>query len=156
MRAIAEQYVAGTINHAEFVIQSKAEIRAGGRGMAMLENGGELSKSDLGRIGAAVKQQYRFFDAFANAVENGDVPLGQGLIARAGLYGANQFSQFQAFVRVREKKAGITHERNILGFADHCAGCLAETGRGWVKIGSLVPIGSRDCLARCRCTYEYR
>lgn len=156
MRSIAQRFVDGEINTAEWVIATKDEMRAGVRGMAMLANGGTLDKKQLGAVGAAVRKQYGFFNDFLNAVENGEVAKGPALVARAGLYGANQFVQFQAFQRAREQQAGMTEEKNILGIADHCSGCLTETSRQWVTIGKLVPIGSRDCRARCRCHFEFR
>lgn len=51
---------------------------------------------------------------------------------------------------------GYVEERSVLGIADHCDGCLAEAGKGWRPIGTLLPIGGRDCKARCRCHFEYR
>lgn len=47
-------------------------------------------------------------------------------------------------------------ERNLLGIADHCAGCIIETKRGWVPYGTLIPLGQRDCKAGCRCTIIYK
>jgi hypothetical protein len=26
----------------------------------------------------------------------------------------------------------------------------------WQPLGSMIPIGSRDCLSRCKCHVEYR
>lgn len=155
LRTIAERYVEGKINHAEWVLQTKDEIRRGVRGMAQLANGGQLDKQTISAVGNAVKAQYKFFSAFSNAVENGEVPLGKKLIARAGLYGANQYVQFQHASRAGEKASGARRERNVLGAAEHCAGCIRESARGWVSIGKLVPIGNRECRARCRCRLEF-
>lgn len=47
-------------------------------------------------------------------------------------------------------------ERNILGIAEHCASCIRETKRGWVPIGTLIPVGLRDCWFGCKCTVGYR
>ena len=55
---------------------------------------------------------------------------------------------------------GYTEYRNVLGLAEkHCDGagsCLGESSRGWVAIGSLIPIGARTCGGNCLCSYEYR
>lgn len=152
---LSRRYVAGEINHAEWVIDFKAEIKKGLRGMAHLANGGELDPRTLGALGAAVREQYKFLDRFASAVENGDVKLGPGLIARSKMYADGFWGQYQNFQRLREEEAGMAYERLVLGAAQHCPECQHDANRGFVKIGTLKPLGSRQCLSRCRCHFEY-
>lgn len=40
--------------------------------------------------------------------------------------------------------------------AEHCQGCEAEAGKGWVPIAELKPLGHEECGQWCRCTVEYR
>jgi hypothetical protein len=157
MRGIAQRFADGEINYSQWVIDSKNEIRVAARGMAQIAYGGKLTPKQAGRLGAMVKVQYGFFNDFAALVESGQVLPGQGLIGRAGLYGANAYPIYQYFVGDREKAAGAKEERNILGSRGaSCSGCIGESARGWVKIGKMIPIGSRQCRARCRCRRESR
>lgn len=158
MRAIAQRFADGEINFAQWVVETRAEIRVGARGMAHLAYGSQLDPKRLGKLGQLVKRQYEYFNDFAAAVESGDLLPGPGLIARAGLYGANNYPIFQAFVGQREKAAGMKQERNLLGGRGaSCASCVSESAKGWVKIGLLIPCGSRTpCRARCRCRIEHR
>lgn len=50
---------------------------------------------------------------------------------------------------------GAMYERNIRHARDSCGGCIHETARGWVPIGTLVPTGYRDCRGNCLCSLEY-
>lgn len=158
MRAIAQQYAEGKINHAEWVLQSKDEIRRGVRAMAQLANGGGLDKRQLGMVGAAVKQQFGFLAEFANAVEAGDVLLDQSLVARAGLYGSNHFTVYQNFSLAREKQAGVKFAKRTLSMvAMHCPQCPTYQTPDFVPINKIKPIGTDcQCRARCRCRISYR
>jgi hypothetical protein len=78
------------------------------------------------------------------------------LARRLMMYAMSGHAAVQSALGDRARERGLTSERNILAIADNCTGCVVETGRGWVPIGSLVPIGERDCLSNCLCTYEYR
>ena len=153
---LTQDYVNGSINHPEWVLGMQNEIRRGVRGMATLANGGSLSKRQLGYVGQAVKQQFGYLSNFANQLETGEVALGSGAVARAKMYAGGFWGQYQNFARLREKDAGTKYERLVLGVALHCSDCPADAARDWVPIGTLTPIGSRQCLSRCRCHFEYR
>lgn len=156
VRSLTQDYVDGKINHAEWNLAMQNEIKIGSRAMAQLANGGNLSPSMLGSLGAAVREQNKYLMAFASDVENGLVGLGPGLIARAEMYAEGLWARYQNFVRLREKGAGMASERLVLGVANHCDDCPADAALGWVEIGTLANIGSRTCLSRCRCHFEYR
>lgn len=56
----------------------------------------------------------------------------------------------------------FTMERNILDPAsEHCKdsdlpGCITETKKGWVPIGTLSNPGLRTCSTRCRCQLQFK
>jgi len=156
VRAITEAYVSGSLNHAEWDLAMRSEIKAGSRAMAELASGGRLTSRQLGALGSAVKEQNKYLIGFASDLENGTISLGPGTVARAEMYAEGLWSRYQNFVRLREKGAGMTRERLILGSAEHCPDCPADAARGWVEIGTLANIGNRQCLSRCRCHFEYR
>jgi hypothetical protein len=79
------------------------------------------------------------------------------MVARAQMYGRAAHSTFEA-ARSRDAEAsGVEQEeRNITGSGDPCTECPSLSARGWVPLGSLPPVGSRACLANCRCRIERR
>lgn len=117
---------------------------------------GQLTQRDYGRIGAAVRKQYDYLNGFANEVALGRQTLNGRFLVRAKLYAQAARMMFE---RIREAEmiaAGMNEERNILGFADHCFDCVAMTALGWVLIGTLIPIGERQCGPNCKCRKAYR
>lgn len=45
--------------------------------------------------------------------------------------------------------------RSVRTADESCTQCIEEEARGFVPIGDLVPIGSRECLTYCKCYYIY-
>lgn len=124
---------------------------------AQIASGGkELSNKQLGRIGNRLKHQYGYLDSFTLQIENKEIDVGGNVVARSGLYADAAVQSFEGMRRGNMVDAGFTKERNILGKADHCGECESETGRGWVGIGELIPVGNRTCLVNCRCRLDYR
>lgn len=120
-------------------------------------NGGwaQLTASHYGRVGAEMKKQLGYLDRFARQIETGEQKQDGTLVRRAKLYAHAGRSLYHKEEGRIQKDQGKTRERNVLGASDHCPGCLAQTARGWVKIGTLIPVGQRDCLTLCHCTVEY-
>jgi hypothetical protein len=144
------------INVAEWATSMKDEIRAGHRMAAHLAHCPNLSRSQVGRLGAAVRAQYGYLDNFANQIENEEVDLASALILRAQMYPEAIWATWQNEIAVGQKDRGYSLYKSVLGAARHCDSCLKESDRGWVKIGELIPIGSRECLSRCRCHFEFK
>jgi len=154
---LTERRVAGTINTAEWTIGMREELRAGHRMMAHLAHGPELSKQQLGRLGAVMRAQYKYLNAFSAGIDSGDVPLSGAMVSRAKMYTEALWATWQNEGTAAQARRGKTKIINILNpSAEHCAGCLAESARGWVDIGKEVPIGARDCRVRDRCHFEYK
>lgn len=117
---------------------------------------GELTQADYGRIGARVREQYRRLERFAQQIANRTQPLDGRFTQRGRLYAAAARSTYHAVERGMMIVRGFDQEANILTQAEHCPGCLKETARGPVPIGTLVPVGERQCLVNCKCRIEYR
>ena len=132
------------------------EIRAAHRAAAMLANGGKLTPQAAGRLGAALKKQYQFLDAFTRDIEQGKITLGPRTVARARLYAQAAMTTYQKAVLERERAAGVALYRLVLSPAEHCAECLADAARGFVPVGSLPEIGDRECLINCKCRWEFK
>jgi hypothetical protein len=115
----------------------------------------EPPPADLDVIAAESQRQVGYLERFRGQLATAEQLL-SGAAARSELYASALWGLAQNVGRAKAKRDGFTYERNILGPSDHCDGCLAETHRGWVSIGDLVPVGERLCLARCGCWIETR
>lgn len=119
---------------------------------------GQMTSSDYGKIGARVRAQYGYLDNFAQQIERGEVnvKLG-GFLTRVEMYAdAGRNTYHSILLSVMMDDVGMTEERNVLGIADHCDGCLEAEAEGWVPIDTLPLPGERDCLTRCKCDIIYR
>lgn len=106
----------------------------------------------------AVKQE-QFFDRFhADATSPAPTMTPRQFVARAEQY-ADSVHQFAQNVnRDAAIRAGIAkRERLILGMpkTEHCSECPEDAAKGWQPVGTLKPIGARECEYRCLCHFEY-
>jgi hypothetical protein len=124
---------------------------------AAIAKGGfaQMTAADYGRVGQIVRGEYGFLEGFARGIASGKVPLDGRFTERAKQYAQAGRGTYHQTERAIMKAAGMTKEWNILHPADHCGGCLGETARGKVPIGSLIPIGGRTCRRKCRCTLGF-
>ena len=139
---------------AEMMILSKDVNLAG----AALERGGwfQMSAKDFGSVGDKVKGEYRFLRNFAGEIESGAQKLDGTLARRARLYGRQGRVTYYDFARASSAAAGFDQERSVLTPAESCEPCISQDRKGWQPIGSLIPIGSRQCLSNCRCFMRFR
>lgn len=158
MRALAEQLVAGQLALADWQVQSAALLKSLHVSLGLAANGGlaTTSAADLGYLASQIKQQYAFLREFALQIRRGTQPLDGTLVSRAALYTQAGREIYQNVVARAARNGGAQEERSVLGPADHCPGCLAEAKKGWQPIGTLIPIGQRQCKANDRCYFEYR
>jgi hypothetical protein len=160
MRVMGQQVARGTVELSEFHLAMRTEIKSSLINNVAAAKGGyaQLSQSDYGRIGNEVKRQYRFLDNFVTELYSGGgvKPGSQGFLARVQLYFNTSRTFYYKFDREAQEEAGMSEERNLLHPAEHCDECLAMTDMGWVPLGTLVPIGERECVGNDRCTMEYR
>lgn len=115
----------------------------------------QLTNAELGKIGAQLKDQYKYLDKFSAQLRTG-LPLDGRFLSRVELYAEASRGTYMAIEEREMELLGREEYRNLLGAADHCDDCLDQTARGWVKIGELIEVGDRQCLSRCRCVFEYR
>lgn len=158
MAALSHQLQGGSLDLAAWQEQMHLEIKALHINASELAHGGraQMSQADFGRTGRILRDQYAFLRDWANDIASGAAPTDGRLPARSTLYADAARATFEG-VRARDQRsAGVRFERNVLHASESCAGCIAENGRGWVEIGSLVPPGSRlPCRVRCRCSVTY-
>ena len=98
-----------------------------------------------------------YLDIFADDVADGRVPRDGHFVRRAMLYGAAGWGLYMLLRGREARRRGYGEEHSILDpGAEHCQECVGETDKGWQPLGSLIPIGSRQCRSGCRCRFEYR
>lgn len=158
MRDLSQGLVNGTLSLADWQLQMMQTVKSGHLIGVALANGGwnNLDQSDYGWAGQRIRTEYGYLRDFAGQIASGKQPLNGVVLARAELYGHAARQTHRAAQRRAAQRRGLEQERNQLGAADHCSGCLDASSRGWVAIGTLVPCGSRNCLVRCHCSLAYR
>lgn len=157
IRSLAEQLRTGQISLAEWQISMAQEIKSAHLASAAVARGGfaQLTQSDLGRAGQLIRRQYEYLGNFARQIERGEVVLDGRFLNRAALYGEAPRATYHVFDSLEQAQHGYEWEENVLNAAESCAECIAETERGRVPIGELIPIGARTCLANCKCDIVY-
>lgn len=159
MAAVTNQLREGLIPLADWERSMRAEIKLAHLTQMMAAHGGRnaMTQSDYGWIGNRVKEQYQYLNRFAAEIASGEQALNGRLVARAQMYGQASHATYEA-TRARDAEAQDIpmQERNVLGSGDPCTECPALSARGWVPLGTLPPVGSRACLANCKCRIERR
>lgn len=157
MRTASVMLREGKINLEDWQIAMRHSIKRTHLHSAAAAAGGweQMRATDFARLGPILREQYAYLRNFAVQIEKG-LPLGGGFLARVELYGEAARGTYHYLEELLEMEAGRTQYRNRLRPAEHCSDCVAATQAGWVKIGTLTPIGQRRCRVRCKCYFEYR
>ena len=148
----------GRISLAAWQQGMATELRMGHLAAAATARGGwgQLTVADLRHVEGIVTEQLTFLRRFAGQIASGEQPLNGILLRRAELYALMPRMTQHEMERLESLRLGFDEERNMLAASEHCQGCISETERDWVPIGTLVAIGARDCLSKCRCSISYR
>jgi hypothetical protein len=157
-RLLCDSLRNGTSNLAVWQSKMADIIKTVHMASAVLARGGfgRMSGDDWTRVQDKIREQMTYLDNFASQIASGQQRLDGTLCRRMQLYlEAGRGTYHDIEQRMMEDR-GYDEYRNVLGSAEHCDECVAESERGWVKLGELVPIGSRICNKNCKCTYEYR
>jgi hypothetical protein len=129
----------------------------------LLGHGGRetMSKSDWGKIGSMIKEQYTYLKGFANEVAAGNLTDAQ-IAQRSAMYinsGREAFEKANALIA---KKAGyIQVHWNVDPSVENCEDCLAFEAMGWANVeddpydGAVPGSGETQCLTNCHCELEY-
>jgi hypothetical protein len=161
LRKVAELFRAGKINDIEWALESADIIKNMHRAIAMVAAGGrdQMTLSDWGAVGQIVRRELQYFNGFAMEMDN--MPpastLTTAFVSRAASYARSAYSTYEQGVRRRILRNDLAEfEENILeDGARHCDGCLDESALGKVPIGTLTPVGDRDCGNNCKCMIIY-
>lgn len=156
-RAISESLRAGKITLADWQRGMRDLVKTTMLDAEALAHGGrgQLTQADYGRVGAAIREQYRYLDGFTEDIRNG-LPLDGRFLNRAVMYSRAARPFFHDEQTDLLAESGYTEEMSILHAAEHCVECVDQNAIGWAPIGTLIPIGERQCLANDVCTMRYR
>lgn len=157
--ALAERLRAGSVSLKEWQALMAAELKAAHLAAGAAARGGfqNMSPADYGRVGRRLRDEYGWLRGFAEQVASGKQRLDGTLATRAQLYAEAVWTTYHKSRRALASEVGAVEERNVLDAGkQHCAGCLAAAAPGWVPVGTLTAVGTRECGPRCGCRLEYR
>lgn len=156
-RDVSSQLREGTVDLAEWQAKMRQLTKDSMLQAQALARGGwdQLTSSDYGKVGAAVRMQYEYLDKFTKEIRRG-LPLDGRFLSRASMYPKSARPFFHDEQRALLDDTGYSEERNVLHPAEHCDECMDQSAAGWVPIGTLIPIGGRTCLGNDQCTMRYR
>lgn len=154
---LAQELATGDRSPTGFVRDARPTLAAGHLAVGALAVGGtaQLDADAQALIGDRLGREYEYLDGLAADWQQGAASPAQ-LLARTAMYAAAFWGTWQLARGLTAQRQGRTRERNVLNpGADHCAGCRAETDKGWRRLGTLVPPGGRSCRSQCRCHLEF-
>lgn len=157
IKQLSQKLVDGKINLSKWTTEMRDQIKHSHLVSAAVARGGreQLTQSDLGRLGAKLKEQYKYLNSFARDIANGKVNP-SAIASRAASYMTAARALFYAEEQAAKAEGDFTKAKRVLRSGESCAGCIAQAARGFIAIEEMPPIGSiANCFQRCRCVVEY-
>lgn len=157
MAALAQRLRAGSMPLAEWTVEMQRAIKVGhlANGIAAFGGVSEMSASRYGYLGSRIKLEYQFLRQWSADIASGAAPLDGRLESRSAQYGQASRITFEG-VRAREDRIrGVTEEKNVRHGSRQCRQC-ATLPTDWVPLGTLPPLGSRECSVNDRCSITRR
>lgn len=112
---------------------------------------GQLTRDDRDRLEKLLRfHRFKLSEFHQDLMTRGLSDL--AIRNRLRMYAQSARSSFEAGQDAAAKVAGYKTEQWFLGNAEHCPDCVALADMGRVKIGTLPPIGSNQCVWNCKCT----
>jgi hypothetical protein len=94
-------------------------------------------------------------EQLALGIAAGLILLNRSITSRSAMYVKAAVSTYEVVVSVKARTE-FAEEMSTLHATESCDGCIGEAAKGWVPVGTLIPIGERECGVHCRCTLQYR
>lgn len=160
MQDLAARVGADEISLAEYELGLRDLVRdAHLTALATAKEGWEnVTRRDLGRLGATLRKEYGFLRRRVLKLENGEISAAQ-LAATVAQYSNAARATFEDEWGSIQDRRGARSERLVKGGTEtSCDGtnsCDADQDRGWVPRGTLGRVGSRACKGACGCHFEY-
>lgn len=181
LAAKTKQMVSGEVTIEAWQTQMAADVKSIHLATDIVAQGGlkQFDQADMARAEKGIDFQLKRLLDFSREISGFDPNTGQlsdtiivpdaAAINRARLYAATARSTFEESIAQSWLDLAATgvsvEQRNILApDADHCQtnlrkgtiGCVEETKRGWVAIGTMTLPGRRTCKSGCACRMDYR
>lgn len=158
--ALAGRLARGEVTLQQWTLSMREVVKTTWIDNHVLARGGrrQVTRDEWLSVGRALKEQYSYLQDFAQDIAIGKLSEA-GIRARGRLYIEATRRAYMQGEREAAREAGLDEERNVLRAAESCEGagsCVSETRRGWVQLGSLIPVGQRLCGPNCRCEVIYR
>lgn len=118
----------------------------------------QMTPREYGRLGASLKREYKYLDAFARDIAAGNLSNAE-IALRASMYGgASVLGEYEKARHFAHKGAAYDEKRRVpMGDERVCATCVREAARGWVPIDEPgFVLGATECKTGDRCGFEYR
>jgi hypothetical protein len=148
----------GRLSLGAWQAEMQAAIKLSHVAAAVIAHGGreQMTPARYGSVGRAIRDEYGFLREMAAQIADGRQPFDGTIATRARMYGQAARSTYERARTGDQAGRGYAFCRNVLRAAESCSGCRAETAKGVVPTGSLVPVGSRrPCLRNCKCVIRY-
>jgi hypothetical protein len=155
---LSERLLRRDLRLADWQAELMAVLKSAHVAAGVVAHGGAASMdaATYGAIGHRLRDEYQHLRDFAQQLADGTQPLDGRVVARAQMYGQGARVAFETIRARDDRERGLDEERNVLHADSSCATCKDQSALGYVPIGILLPIGSRSCLSRCRCTITRR
>jgi hypothetical protein len=159
LRATTQLLIDGALSVADWEIQVAAMLKSLHIAMGLAAYGGisGANQKAMDDISARIEKQYEFLSNLAGQIASGKQALDGTLLARIALYGQAGRGTYENIIRDQAMNdPNLTEEQRVLGANDSCPTCLDQAALGWQPLGTLNAIGDSECLANCRCSFQYR
>jgi hypothetical protein len=155
---LSEQLVSGDVGLPSWRREMVQAIKTAHLEGAAVARGGwaAMSQGDYEWTGQRVRSQLGYLQRFHDDLAAGIAPMDGTVASRSEMYVESGRSTQRAMEGRMATTRGEDLEHNVLGSERPCSDCEAQSGAGWVPIGSLTPVGERTCLSRCHCHMNYR
>ena len=124
-----------------------------------------IDSTELAIIASIAAVNFVYLQRYAFQIEGGQYPL----YALSGEINGNFIERSRHYARaarnvfwetdrvIKRDREGRTFLRSVRNALDSCNGCIEQENLGIMPIDDprIVPIGSRDCLRKCLCEYQY-
>jgi hypothetical protein len=162
IRSLTRDYNAGRISLTAWEIGMREILKQFSSLSAAIAVGGKdsLKLNHWGKVGAALKKQYRYLSGFERKIKAGKLTSKQ-INYRSQLYAASirilffQLRQTEE-TKVETPKAVKREGRRLLNSGESCDGCIREASREWVAVETMSAFGSHECGQFCKCEFEFR
>lgn len=155
---LSERLIRGEITLPQWRDAMAAEVKQMHIATSIIARGGldRMGQREWGRVGARIRDQYKYLDNFVNQIDSGAQSMDGRLLNRAAMYAYATRGTFENQRRANMTEDGYTQERRVLHAKEHCDSCKGLAALGWQPINTLPAIGEADCKSNCRCTFDYR